>query len=262
MIPVLASSGGFFLDQENTSMTTYELRATTSALTSLHQCFAPLFGRKEARAQSLVYLNGLRLSHERKSAEPMALVFEQPDDDGIGQNQVLGLQRFLSKSPWDYRGGQREIQAVFAEKLVPSTTSWPIGTVGAFDRSGFPQKGRESLGLQRQYCGRLGKKDNCQVGVFLVGVTPAGLLLDGSSMVPAQSLGGRSPASQESSHTREYPFSDGVEDRDRSVRPDPSGGQSPLRRGNRGRNLWPQWNVPERPGFVKWHEPRHRSDEH
>ena len=68
-------------------MTTDELRATAGALTSLHQRFAPLFGRIEAQAQSLVYLNGLLLSHERKSAEPMALEFGEPSDSGIGQNQ-------------------------------------------------------------------------------------------------------------------------------------------------------------------------------
>jgi SRSO17 transposase len=154
-------------------------------LTTLHRRFAPLFGRREAQAQSLVYLNGLLLSHEGKSAEPMALVFGEPDDDGIGQNQVLGLQRFLSKSPWEYQGIQAEIQAVFAERLVPSTATWSIGTVGVFDGSGFPKKGVESVGVQRQYCGRLGKQDNCQVGVFLVGVTPAGsALLDHQLYLP------------------------------------------------------------------------------
>ena len=166
-------------------MTTYELRATASALTSLHERFAPFFGRKEAQAQSLVYLNGLLLSRERKSAEPMALVFGKPNDEGIGQNQVLNLQRFLSQSPWDSQDVQHEIQAVFAEELVPSTANWSIGTVGVLDSSGFPKKGRESVGVQRQYCGRLGKKDNCQVGVFLVGVTPAGsALLDHQLYLP------------------------------------------------------------------------------
>lgn len=166
-------------------MTTDELRATAGALTSLHQRFAPLFGRIEAQSQSLVYLNGLLLGHERKSAEPMALVFGTPGADGIGQNQVLGLQRFLSQSPWDHQDVQHEIQAVFAEKLVPSTATWSIGTVGVFDSSGFPKKGIESVGVQRQYCGRLGKKDNCQVGVFLVGVTPAGCaLLDHQLYLP------------------------------------------------------------------------------
>lgn len=166
-------------------MTTDDLRAAASALTSLHQRFAPLFGRKEAQAQSLVYLNGLLLGQERKSAEPMALVFGQADDDGIGQNQVLNLQRFLSQSPWDCQDVQQEIRVVFAEQLVPSTLTWSIGTVGVLDSSGFPKKGRESVGVQRQYCGRLGKKENCQVGVFLVGVTPAGsALLDHQLYLP------------------------------------------------------------------------------
>ena len=166
-------------------MTTSELRAAASALTSLHQRFAPFFGRKEAQAQSLVYLNGLLLSRERKSAEPMALVFGKPNDDGVSQNQVLNLQRFLSQSPWDCQDIQHEVQAVFAERLVPSTTNWSIGTVGVLDSSGFPKKGRESVGVQRQYCGRLGKKENCQVGVFLVGVTPAGsALLDHQLYLP------------------------------------------------------------------------------
>lgn len=166
-------------------MTLDELRAAASALTSLHQRFAPLFGRKEAQAQSLVYLNGLLLSKERKSAEPMALLFGQADDDGIGQNQVLGLQRFLSQSPWDFQDVQHEIQAVFAEELAPSTATWSIGTVGVLDSSSFPKKGRESVGVQRQYCGRLGKQENCQVGVFLVGVAPAGCaLLDQQLYLP------------------------------------------------------------------------------
>ncbi len=166
-------------------MTTDELRATAGALLKLHQRFAGFFGRIEAREQSLVYLNGLLLGRGRKNAEAIALEFGKPDDDGNGSKQVLNLQRFLSQSPWEYQGVQRELQAVFAEELVPSTATWPIGTVGVLDSSGFPKKGDESVGVQRQYCGRLGKKDNCQVGVFLVGVTPAGCaLLDHQLYLP------------------------------------------------------------------------------
>ena len=95
-----------------------ELRATARELVNLHQRFAPLFGRKEAQAQSLIYLNGLLLATGRKSAEPMALAFGQPQPDGVSQNQVVALQRFLTDSPWDYQDVQREIQAVFAEQLV------------------------------------------------------------------------------------------------------------------------------------------------
>jgi SRSO17 transposase len=158
-------------------MTTYDLRATARELVGLHQRFAPLFGRKEAQAQSLVYLNGLLLANGRKSAEPIALAFGQARDDGISQNQVLALQRFLTYSPWSAQDVQREVQHVFAQRLMPSATHWSIGTVGVIDESGFVKKGRESVGVQRQYCGRVGKKENCQVGVFLVGVTPAGTAL-------------------------------------------------------------------------------------
>ena len=158
-------------------MTTDELRAAAGELVHLHERFAPLFGRKEPRSQALIYLHGLLLAPGRKSAEPMALVFGEPDDEGISQKQVLGLQRFLTYSPWDFQGVQREIQAVFAEELVPSTAEWSIGTVGVIDESGFVKQGTHSVGVQRQYCGRVGKKENCQVGVFLVGVTPAGSAL-------------------------------------------------------------------------------------
>jgi SRSO17 transposase len=186
LILVLANARGSFW--EDTSMTTDELRAAAGELVRLHERFAPLFGRKEVQAHSLVYLNGLLLSQDRKSAEPMALVFGEPDDeDGIGQNQVLGLQRFLTHSRWDFQDIQHEIQKVFAEELVPSTASWSIGTVGVIDGSGFPKKGTKSVGVKRQYCGRLGKTENCQVGVFLTGVTPAGTaLLDCQLYLPKE----------------------------------------------------------------------------
>src|SRR5262249_7035464 len=103
----------------------------------------------------------------------------------INQNQVLALQRFLTYSPWQTQAVQGEVQGVFAEQLVPSTAEWSIGTVGVIDESGFVKKGTHSVGVARQYCGRVGKKENCQVGVFLVGVTPAGsALLDHQLYLP------------------------------------------------------------------------------
>src|SRR5258708_7621032 len=158
-------------------MTPDDLRAAARELTTLHNRFAPWFGRKEARMQSLVYLNGLLSNQRRKSAEPMALHFGQPGEDGINQNQVLALQRFLTYSPWKALDIQHEIQAVFAEELAPAAADWPLGVVGVFDSSGFAKKGTKSVGVQRQHCGRLGKTENCQVGVYLVGVTPAGCAL-------------------------------------------------------------------------------------
>jgi SRSO17 transposase len=164
-----------------------EVRAAAGALVHLHQRFAPLFGRKEAQAHSRVYLNGLLLGQERKSVEPIALTFGQPGPDGPSQSQVIALQRFVSSSPWDYLDIQREIQRIFREKLGPSSADWPIGTVGIIDGSTFVKKGTESVGVKRQHCGRLGKIENCQAGVFLTAVTPAGAaLLDHQLYLPEE----------------------------------------------------------------------------
>ncbi len=166
-------------------MTPSDVRAAARELVHLHQRFAPLFGRQEAQTQSLIYLQGLLQAQGRKSAEPMALVFGQTKDGEVSHLQVLALQRFLTYSPWQAQDVHREIQAVFAEHLAPSTAQWPLGTVGVIDGSGFVKKGTESVGVQRQYCGRLGKQENCQVGVFLVGVTPDGCaLLDEQLYLP------------------------------------------------------------------------------
>jgi SRSO17 transposase len=117
----------------------------------------------------------------------MALIFGGRSDDqaNIDQSVVLAWQRFLTVSPWRADDVQKEIQAVFNEEFVPSASPSPIGTVGVIDGSGFVKRGAESVGVQRQWCGRLGKKENCQVGVFLLGATPAGtVLLDHQLYLP------------------------------------------------------------------------------
>lgn len=168
-------------------MDTVELRAAAERLQRLHGRFAPLFGRRECQEHSLGYLRGLLLAEGRKSVEPMALVFGRPSADQakIGQRVALAWQRFLTVSPWEAQAMQQEIQAVFQEEFVPRAREWPIGTVGVIDGSGFVKHGTQSVGVQRQWCGRLGKKENCQVGVFLLGVTPAGpALLDHQLYLP------------------------------------------------------------------------------
>src|SRR5262249_57390919 len=71
------------------------------------------------------------------------------------------------------------------EELARSAAGSPGGVVGVIDESAFAKKGAHSAGVARQHNGRLGKEDNCQVGVFLVGVTPAGsALLDHRLFLP------------------------------------------------------------------------------
>ncbi len=170
-------------------METIELRAAATRLHTLHERFAPCFGGIEARRHSLGYLQGLLLAEGRKRVEPMALAFGGPSVDRpvIDQSVVLSWQRFVTVSPWEAHAVQREIQAVFNEEFVPTASQWPIGTVGVIDESAFVKRGEQSVGVQRQWCGRLGKVENCQVGVFLVGVTPAGTaLLDHQLFLPEE----------------------------------------------------------------------------
>jgi len=156
-------------------MTRDEVRAAARRVTRWHERFAPLFGRKEAQHHSLVYVRGLLSDQQRKSIEPIALHFARGADDAAAtQNEVVALQGFITYSPWEAIDVFQEIQAVFSEELMPSAGQSPIGTVGVIDESGFVKAGTESVGVAHQYCGRLGKTANCQVGVFLAGVTPAG----------------------------------------------------------------------------------------
>jgi SRSO17 transposase len=170
-------------------MDTVELRAAAERLVGLHGRFAPLFGRRECWEHSLGYLRGLLLADGRKNAEAMSLIFggRSDVDVKIEQGIALAWQRFLTVSPWEAQAVQQEIQAVFNEEFVPTATQWPGGTVGVIDGSAFVKRGDQSVGVQRQYCGRLGKTENCQVGVFLVGATPAGTaLLDHQLYLPKE----------------------------------------------------------------------------
>jgi SRSO17 transposase len=73
---------------------------------------------------------------------------------------VRGLQRFLSEVPWD----EEHMRWIY-HQLVADEMGAPDGVL-MFDETGFVKKGTDSVGVGRQYCGTLGKVENCQVGVF------------------------------------------------------------------------------------------------
>jgi SRSO17 transposase len=158
-------------------MTPDDVRAAAEQLVQFHERFAPLFGKEPAQIHAYDYLKGLMVCPERKSVEPIAL--------HVGHGDVSGLQKFLGAGPWSHEDVMTEAQALFADELVPSAVGSPVGVVGVIDESAFTKKGTHSAGVARQHNGRLGKEDNCQVGVFLVGVTPAGsALLDHRLFLP------------------------------------------------------------------------------
>jgi SRSO17 transposase len=150
-------------------MTPDDVRAAAEQLVQFHERFAPLFGKEQAQDHAYDYVKGLMVCPERKSIEPIALL--------VGHGDVSGLQKFVNSAPWQYDDVQAEIQAAFDDDLVPSAAGSPVGVVGIIDESAFAKKGVHSAGVGRQHNGRLGKEDNCQVGVFLIGVTPAGAAL-------------------------------------------------------------------------------------
>ena len=150
-------------------MTPDDVRAAAEQLVHFHDRFAPLFGKEQAQDHAYDYVKGLMTCPERKSIEPIALT--------VGHGDVSGLQKFINSAPWQSDDVQAEVQAAFADELAPSAAGSPIGVVGVIDESAFAKKGRHSAGVARQHNGRLGKEDNCQVGVFLIGVTPDGVAL-------------------------------------------------------------------------------------
>lgn len=129
-----------------------DVKGFVNELQKFHKNFKGCFERSEPKKNFFRYMVGQFSKIERKSVEPIALKVE-------GGN-VRNMQRCLSDAKWD----EDKMLAKYWEMLNDD-----IGDengVLIFDESGFPKKGNDSAGVARQYCGTLGKVDNCQVGVF------------------------------------------------------------------------------------------------
>ena len=105
------------------------------------------------------YCLGLLLPGERKSVEPMAAVTAPVR--AAAQHQ--SLLHFVGNSPWS----DERVLARVHELVLPSIERGGPIAAWIIDDTGFPKKGRHSVGVARQYCGQLGKPDNCQVAVTL-----------------------------------------------------------------------------------------------
>ena len=118
------------------------------------QNYFPCFSTEPQRKLFRTFVQGLLSPLERKSIEPIALHFS-------GEKYVRPLQQFFSRSPFE----EQPLLDIYQEQLS--------GQVGegngmlSVDDTGFVKKGKHSAGVKRQYCGRLGKTENCQSGVFL-----------------------------------------------------------------------------------------------
>src|SRR5271167_3851570 len=106
----------------------------------------------EQQTNARHYVQGLLSDLDSKDAESIAYLHDR---------ERQGLQKFIGQAPWDHG----PLLSVLTRQ-VAAELGEPDGVL-VFDPSSFPKKGTESVGVQRQWCGRLGKKENCQVGIYL-----------------------------------------------------------------------------------------------
>jgi SRSO17 transposase len=146
------------------------VRSCAESLTAFASRYLPLFLRSEQREHALTVLEGKLSGLQRKTTEPIAT------QAGLKRRN---LQQFVGEGAWDDDAVRAELRRHVAEQLAD-----PDG-VFVLDGSGFPKKGDASCGVARQWCGRLGKVDNCQVGYFLAYASRhGGALLDAGLYVP------------------------------------------------------------------------------
>jgi SRSO17 transposase len=114
------------------------------------------------------YCTGLLLDGERKSVEPMAARLA-PDHV---QRMHESLHHFVAQAPWSDADMLRQVRNYVLPAMQKNgpVRAWIV------DETSFVKKGAHSVGVARQYCGRLGKKENCQVAVSLSVATAAGSL--------------------------------------------------------------------------------------
>ncbi len=118
--------------------------------------FAKSLNGPQQRRHAAEYMTGLLSKLERKTGEAIAYLHDQ---------ERQGLQKFVGEVSWDHKPLLETLARQVGKDLGEPNA------VLVLDPSAFPKKGAKSVGVARQWCGRLGKVDNCQVGVFMAYVS-------------------------------------------------------------------------------------------
>ena len=121
--------------------------------------YLPRFRRAEQRHNATLVLRGLLGGLQRKTCEPIAV------EAGVHRKPI---QFLVGAGRWDDEAVMNELRRHVAEELGDA------GAVLVIDATTFPKTGSASCGVGRQWCGRLGKQDNCQRGIFLAYAAPGG----------------------------------------------------------------------------------------
>src|SRR5436305_7837016 len=123
------------------------------------EALAEVIGHADRAEPLRDYCLGLLLPGERKSVEPIAAITAPARVSAKHQS----LLHFVANAPWSDERVLSRIQ----ELTLPIIEGGGAIEAWIIDDTGFPKKGRHSVGVGRQYCGQLGKQDNCQVAVSL-----------------------------------------------------------------------------------------------
>src|SRR3954469_12441870 len=144
------------------------------ALEELHARLASHFLRPEVRKRVRRYLAGLLGRVERKNSWQMA--------EQMGELGPQGTQRLLNAARWNVHAVRDDLREYVIEHLGDEDSGVLI-----VDETGFLKKGKKSVGVARQYTGTAGKKENCQVGVFLAYASKKGAaFVDRSLYLPRE----------------------------------------------------------------------------
>jgi SRSO17 transposase len=130
-----------------------ELAPWAEAFAAYCARFDDLFVRSESRVQARKYLRGLVAPLERKTSWQLAEVAHDTTPDR--------MQRLLYRVPWDADAARDRLEQFVIERFGD-----PEG-IGVLDETGIPKKGASSVGVAKQYCGAVGKLENCQVATLL-----------------------------------------------------------------------------------------------
>lgn len=123
------------------------------------QSIVGALGHADRQAPAKWYLKGLMLPGQRKSVEPMAARIHPEDVRSAHQS----MHHLVSTSDWE----DQAVLGIVAQQVAPRLVRADEDRWWILDDTGHAKKGTKSVGVARQYCGRLGKTDNCQIAVSL-----------------------------------------------------------------------------------------------
>ena len=148
-----------------------------TGLVALYARIGPRFRRREARERARRYLEGLVAHIERKNGWQLA--------EALGEGGPQGMQRLLNAADWDAEAVRDDLRAYVLEHLADERSG-----VLVIDETGFLEKGTKSAGVARQYSGTAGRRENQQIGVFLLYASDRGAaFIDRALYLPDEWMG-------------------------------------------------------------------------